>query len=450
MRHALDLARSNGSRRSVAHSRRRTPVTPRIWIGELELSESLTPRPVSRPMELADTDARLLVRLHHQAVGFVSMALDAHPLTPRQVWKAVRVQLAEPLERHLAADGAVLPDDWSVEVARAASCTRAYPSPERLMSVVVCTRDRPEILATCLRHLRQLRHPNVEFIIVDNAPTTEETKHCFRRVVGDDSRFRYVREVGPGLSRARNRGLREATGPHVAFTDDDVRVDSWWLHGLAAGFVTDPAAGCVTGIVPPAELDDEAQLFFDRRYSWAKHHETRVFDLAERADASPLYPYSAGIFGTGANFAVDRQLLLELGGFDEALGAGTPAGGGEDLDAFVRVLTAGRSLVYEPSAIVWHVHRADDLALRRQLHSYGSGLTAFIFKNMMEPQGTRAIASRIPVGARRLARTWHSHEIGGRAPRALVFAEVTGMFAGPFAYLKGRRQVRRTHPIGSR
>ncbi len=285
------------------------PVTPRIWIGELELSESLTPRPVSRPMELADTDARLLVRLHHQAVGFVSIPLAARPLTARQVWISVRCQLAGPLERHLGADGLLLLEDWSVEAARAATCTRAYPNPDRSISVVVCTRERPVILSTCLSHLRQLRHPHIEFIIVDNAPTTEETKDCFRRVVGDDSRFRYVREDAPGLSRARNRGLQEATGSHVAFTDDDVRVDSWWLHGLTAGFGRDPAAGCVTGSVPPAELDDEAQLFFDRRYSWARHHETRVFDLAERADASPSIPTAPEFSGPGANFAVDRQLL---------------------------------------------------------------------------------------------------------------------------------------------
>ena len=108
--------------------------------------------------------------------------------------------------------------------------------------------------------------------------------------------------------------------------------------------------------------------------------EPRVYDLRSGRDASALYPYSAGIFGTGANFAVDRDLLMGLGGFDETLGAGTPAGGGEDLDAFVRVLRAHRSLVYEPSAVVWHRHRADPGAQRRQLFSYGTGLTPFLTK----------------------------------------------------------------------
>jgi len=247
----------------------------------------------------------------------------------------------------------------------------------------------------------------------------------------------------PGLSAARNRGLGEASAQYVAFTDDDVHVDSWWLEGIVAGFARDPLAGCVTGLVPPAELDDPAQQFFDRRYSWASHLEPRVFDMSGRGDDSPLYPYSAGIFGTGANFAIDRELFKGLGGFDEALGAGSPAGGGEDLDAFVRVLRAGRSLVYEPSAIVWHVHRADEQALRRQLFYYGVGLTAYLTKYVLNGRTVWQIVARLPAGARRGRRMWSPTQIGEPAPRILVLAEVAGMFAGPFAYLRGRLRLSR-------
>jgi len=176
--------------------------------------------------------------------------------------------------------------------------------------------------------------------------------------------------------------------------------------------------------------------------------EGRVFDLADRRDSSPLYPYSAGLFGTGANFAVDRDLFVGLGGFDEALGAGSPAGGGEDLDAFVRVLQAGRSLVYEPSAIVWHVHRADAAALRQQLFSYGVGLTAFLTKHMGDWKTSREILSRIPAGCRRAGRIWSPTEIGDRAPLGLVLCEMLGMTYGPTAYLRGRWRLRRPTVLG--
>ena len=272
---------------------------------------------------------------------------------------------------------------------------------------------------------------------------TSETEACFDRLVGRDPRFRYVCEPAPGLSKARNRGLLEARGRRVAFTDDDVRVDPWWLDAIAAGFARDAAAGCVTGLAPAAELDHPEQQFFDRRYSWASHLLPRVFDMAERRDRSPLYPYSAGIFGTGANFAVDRAYFEGLGGFDEALGAGSPAGGGEDLDAFVRVLLGGRSLVYEPSAIVWHVHRGDSAALRAQLFSYGLGLTAFLAKHMADRRTVAQVLRRVPAGVRRAARMWSGDAIGDPAPAKLVAYELAGMLCGPAAYMRGRRRLTR-------
>jgi hypothetical protein len=67
-----------------------------------------------------------------------------------------------------------------------------------------------------------------------------------------------------------------------------------------------------------------------------------------RNSAAVLYPYSAGIFGTGANFVVSRAAFEALGGFDEVLGAGALTRGGEDLDWFVRTLHQGFALAYEP------------------------------------------------------------------------------------------------------
>ena len=70
--------------------------------------------------------------------------------------------------------------------------------------------------------------------------------------------------------------------------------------------------------------------------------------------------------------------LRTNGGFDPATGAGTPARGGDDLDAFLRVVLDGRTLVYEPAAIVRHYHRRDYASLRRQAYGYGVGLGAYL------------------------------------------------------------------------
>ncbi len=417
-----------------------------VWIGEVELGRTFAPSGLSRAQRPDDSAARILVRLHHEVLGVVTIALSGDTVDAGMVAAAVRSQLAGPLDRHLEADGLTFAAPTSLAGPRGSErCERrADRSTGGAITVVVCTRDRADSLATCLKLLQQLEYEPFDVVIVDNASSTAATRDCFDRAVGDDPRFRYVYEPMPGLSRARNRGMNEASAPLVAFTDDDVQVDRWWLDGLVAGFAGDARAGCVTGLVSPIALDTVSQQYFDRRFGWGTRTEPQVYSLSDGNGVSSLHPYSAGLFGTGANFAVDCALLDALGGFDEALGAGSPAAGGEELDVFVRVLQAGRTVVYAPSAVVWHSHRRDTRALCRQVFHYGVGLTAFLSKYLADFHTAGEILTRVPSGARQIWRQWKPIAAGGRRPAFLVFTEMLGMLSGPVAYLRGRRLVRRS------
>jgi GT2 family glycosyltransferase len=312
-----------------------------------------------------------------------------------------------------------------------------------MVSVVVCTRDRPDSVITALVGLTGLRYPSFEIVVVDNAPTSSATREAVLAQFGGDSRVRYVCESRPGLSRARNRGVAEAAAEIVAFTDDDVRVDPWWLDGIMRGFRASPGASCVTGLIATAQLENSAQLYFHLREGWGTACERRVFDLEGNRDESPLYPYSPGIFGAGANFAMSRTALKEIGGFDEALGAGTISGGGEDLDMFMRVILAGHRLVYEPSAIVWHFHRTDLAELTRQMRAYGTGctaaLTAIVIKN---PRSRLELPPRIGRGVLRLFTLSDRVRDNPTLPSGLMRREIRGLLAGPWLYLKARRALR--------
>ena len=90
----------------------------------------------------------------------------------------------------------------------------------------------------------------------------------------------------PGLSRARNRGVAESTAEIIAFTDDDVRVDRWWLHGIVRGFNRIGDVACVTGLIPTAALDNALQLYFDQREAWDSFCDPRVWDLTDHRDDS--------------------------------------------------------------------------------------------------------------------------------------------------------------------
>jgi GT2 family glycosyltransferase len=313
------------------------------------------------------------------------------------------------------------------------------------VAIAVCTRDRPDELAACLAALRRVDHDDLEILVVDNAPSDKRTEDHVRRVAHDDGRVRYVCEPEPGLSRARNRALAEATAELLAFTDDDVRVDRRWVHGLLTGFARGTDVGCVTGLVAAATLDTAAEQYFDARVWWSSDVKPRLFRGVPSCDDGPLHPYTAGRFGTGANVAFRVDDLHAVGGFDEALGAGSLTGGGEDLDVFVRLLRAGYAVAYEPRALVWHLHRADDASLHRQMYSYGKGLAAYLTKYLVSRRTGLELLARSPqvlVHAARLAGRSERASVGAGLPRrSLARAEARGMLAGPVAYARARRRV---------
>ena len=115
-----------------------------------------------------------------------------------------------------------------------------------LVTVVVCTRDRTQQLKDCLRSLSKLAYGNIDLLVVDNAPISDETKDLVETLFPD---IRYVVESRPGLDWARNRGIEEAYGEIIAYTDDDVMVDSLWVDALVKVFQDDPCVMAVTGLV---------------------------------------------------------------------------------------------------------------------------------------------------------------------------------------------------------
>ena len=342
-----------------------------LWIGAVDLAE-LSGTDVDDVVLLASDGyaaARLLVRLGRRVLGFVEVPV---------VDGRVSVDL-------LRSEAALL------EVPPAEPEPIVLPS----VSVVLCTRDRAEHLRGALRSVLELDYPSFEVVVVDNAAATSETRDLVATAF-DDPRIRYVEQPVPGLSSARNAGLAAASGDVVAFTDDDVVVDPGWLHGLVAGFAHGEDVACVSGLVPSGELRTPVQRYFDDRVTWSRNVRTRVFRLTEQPADLPMFPFSVGAFGTGANFALRRREALLLGGFDTAFGVGTRTGGGEDLDVFTRVLFAGHALVVEPSAVVWHRHRSDVAALHVQATGYGTGLGAWLTKIALDRRTLGLALRRAP------------------------------------------------------
>ncbi|MDA8296816.1 MAG: glycosyltransferase [Actinomycetota bacterium] len=446
------------------------PAEP-IWVGEVELGRALALEPVLAPPSPSHRRALLLVRLHGEPVGFVATALrpdggadlgDLARQIADECRPAILAHLAADAEHHEAAETVtpMLPALAAAEppatLARqlrsglGSFCPARRQAETPGISVVLCTRNRPELARRALASLARLEYPDFEVLVVDNAPSDEATKEVFSADFASDERFRYVREPRPGLSRARNRGLAEARHGIVAFTDDDTRADARWLEGIARGVKRHAGVGCVTGLVPSAQLDTAAQQYFHDRVWWASSLVPTCY-RAERAEGdSPLHPYRMGIYGTGANFAIDRELARSLGGFSELLGAGSPCrGGAEDLDMFVRVLKAGALISFEPSAIIWHRARPSNEELAEQLEEYGRGIPITGLKWLADPSTRRDVLVRIPGAfAYYLSLLWN-RGYGGEASRApMALVELRGTLFGPLAFARGWSALRAERRAG--
>ena len=300
-------------------------------------------------------------------------------------------------------------------------------------TVAICTRERPEDLARALQAVTRLQpHPSV-ILVVDNNPATTRT----RDVAAGFGGVRYVREDRPGLDAARNRALAEADTPLVAFTDDDAVPETEWLKRLLAPFA-DPRVSCVTGLTLPLELETPAQEWFERHSPFGRGFERRMFD-GTRHD-----PVAVNRIGAGANMAVRRLVADELGGFDEALDAGTASRSGGDHEMFGRMLAAGHRIVYEPGAVSWHRHRRSWEELRDTLYGYGVGVYAMWTRRLLfdgEPGVLRHAARWL--GRAQIPSLWRAlRREPDSVPLDLQLAQIRGCVAGPRAYLSARRHLR--------
>ncbi|ADI13656.1 glycosyltransferase [Truepera radiovictrix] len=315
------------------------------------------------------------------------------------------------------------------------------------VSVVIATRERAQSLERCLASVAELEYPDFEVIVVDNNPATSATRELVAAFSAQRPalRLRYVREDFPGGAAAHNRGVLAARAEIIAFTDDDVVVDKGWLRALVAGFGAAERVGCVTGMILPAELETAPQGWLEQYGGFNKGFELRAFNLTDRRPPSPLYPYAAGIFGSGANMAFTREALFAFGGFDPALGPGSQGVGGEDLAAFFDVVTHGYTLVYQPAALLWHYHRRDYEGLRRQIYGYGVGFTAFLTKTVVERPAR--VFALLPLGwwaLTHLLSPTSPKNANKRAdyPPELSRLELRGLLYGPLAYLRSRWRLR--------
>lgn len=252
--------------------------------------------------------------------------------------------------------------------------------PQVAISVIICTRNRAPQLRRCLQQLQALACVPAEIVVVDNAPVDTST----RDVCQEFAEVVYVKEPRAGLDFARNSGVVATRHPIIAFVDDDVVVHPWLMYRVWETF-QDPTVAAMTGLVIALELQAEAQVLFERYWSFNRGYVAKRYNLDYVQKAVNQAPAVWDI-GAGANMAFRKSVFEEVGYFDELLGAGA-AGCSDDSEMWYRILLGGHTIQYNPQGIVYHEHRKDLASLKSQLFYYMRGhVVAALIQQAQQPQ----------------------------------------------------------------
>jgi glycosyltransferase involved in cell wall biosynthesis len=201
------------------------------------------------------------------------------------------------------------------------------------VTVVIPTRDRPDLLALTLRTVLWQQSVQTEILVVDDGeePGTAELV----RQVGD-SRVRLLRNSNPhGVSGARNMGIAASRGKWIAFLDDD---DLWAPRKLAAQLAMAETSGAAWVYAGDVTVDEDLHVVAGA----PPPPPTRVISDLPRHNAVP-----AG----SSNVVVRRDLLKAAGTFDPELRTS------EDWDLWLRLAAKSAPACVRQPLVALRTHR---------------------------------------------------------------------------------------------
>ena len=236
------------------------------------------------------------------------------------------------------------------------------------LSVVIATRNRVDLLLGTIDAL-DAQTQQVEVLVVDQGDGEDPR---LAAAAAERPWLRVLRDPGRGLSRARNAGRRATGSRWIAYVDDDCRPEPEFAERLAEAIAAHPEVAWISGHVAdegaPAGEYLPVTLF----------HVEREQELAGRW----LHPWRIGF---GVLMVVRRDVVEQLGGWDERLGAGVarfPAS--EDMDFNYRLLRAGHRAFLTPAVRASHHQWRTPDDLPALFEGYMKSWAAFAVKHLRQ------------------------------------------------------------------
>ena len=229
------------------------------------------------------------------------------------------------------------------------------PEPPPLVSVIVPTRDRAELLARCVEGvLRRTDYSNLELLIVDNGSVEPATQTLLDQLANEDNRVRIRRYPGPfNYSALNNSAAREANGEILLLLNNDIDViEPGWLRELVSQALR-PEVGIVGAkLLFPDERLQHAGLVLGPEGQVVHLH--RFADRYDHGYCGQLALPRTLLAVTGACVAIRRAVFFEVGGLDEI---NLPVAF-NDVDLCLRLGDHGYRVVWTPFAEMFHLECA--------------------------------------------------------------------------------------------
>ena len=218
-----------------------------------------------------------------------------------------------------------------------------------LISVVVCTRNRAYLVSKAIASVlgQDFPAPDYEIVVVDNG-STDNTAEIVRSAAGG-AVVRYIREEQIGLCFARNCGWREARGRYIVFLDDDAIAQPGWLKSVRNAFDEDPTAiGVIGGRIEP--------IWEGLRPRWLADEIAGSLTIIDWGGSRKVIADIRREWLAGANMAVPKSVLMEIGGFHPWLDrVGNNLLSSGDVFFQKQAIEHGYRCVYVPEMAVGHL-----------------------------------------------------------------------------------------------
>lgn len=291
------------------------------------------------------------------------------------------------------------------------------------VSVIVCTRNRPESIEPCISSILNNTYRDLELLIIDQS-NDGKTEEVVKKHMDIDKRIEYIHLNTEGKSKAVNLGIKRSSGDIVTMTDDDCVVKNDWIENIVEAFQKNPDVAVVCGSV----LDDTALVGKKRARRLIKDRElsgrlSKLFFIAD-----------------GANISVKKSIFKITKGFDIFLGPGTPLLSSEDQDFAYRVLKAGFRILCVKKIIVTHYlssHVKNFHDLTSSIRGTTISLAAWLFKHIRCLDPIAALILFVVVIDRTSRAIWYTifERFPVKQPRFLLTLSASFLF--PYWFLLG-------------